>query len=254
MPNVYIICAAGLGTRMKDVHASVPKPLLLLQGRTLLEHAIECLPVQPEDRVVVVGQRAHRLERCADRLYSRFEKNKIEWVGIDKPTRGQLETAMIAARTALAHESIAIFNADSMFACHDLLSTMLEGHWDGLIPCSKEKGDAWSFCAVENEHVSPMVVTQVTEKVRISNWCSVGFYWFRDAREFLKQANLELQSPAGVEPYVAPLYSRYLKENRKIGALKTDVFKAMGTLAQLNDYWKINLSELQRENANSPFL
>lgn len=48
-----MVLAAGLGTRMRPISDKVPKPLLEVGGRTLLDHAIDRLAVTGVERVVV---------------------------------------------------------------------------------------------------------------------------------------------------------------------------------------------------------
>lgn len=49
-----VILAAGLGTRMRELTKDTPKPLLKIEGKTLLEHTRNSLPTKI-DRVIVVG-------------------------------------------------------------------------------------------------------------------------------------------------------------------------------------------------------
>ncbi len=50
-----VILAAGLGTRMKDLTASTPKPLLKIGEKTLLEYKLENLPGEINEVILVVG-------------------------------------------------------------------------------------------------------------------------------------------------------------------------------------------------------
>jgi MurNAc alpha-1-phosphate uridylyltransferase len=48
-----MVLAAGLGTRMRPISDSVPKPLVEVGGRTLLDHALDRLALAGVERVVV---------------------------------------------------------------------------------------------------------------------------------------------------------------------------------------------------------
>jgi N-acetyl-alpha-D-muramate 1-phosphate uridylyltransferase len=48
-----MVLAAGLGTRLRPLTATIPKPLVVINGRTLLDHAIDRLVLAGVNRVVV---------------------------------------------------------------------------------------------------------------------------------------------------------------------------------------------------------
>jgi len=52
-PSTAMVLAAGLGTRMRPITDHLPKPLVKLGGRTLLDHAIDRLASSGVERVVV---------------------------------------------------------------------------------------------------------------------------------------------------------------------------------------------------------
>ncbi len=52
-PLTGMVLAAGLGTRMRPITDRLPKPLVKLGGRTLLDHAIDRLASSGVERVVV---------------------------------------------------------------------------------------------------------------------------------------------------------------------------------------------------------
>jgi MurNAc alpha-1-phosphate uridylyltransferase len=52
-PRTAMVLAAGLGTRLRPVTETIPKPLIEINGRTLLDHAIDRLALAGVERVVV---------------------------------------------------------------------------------------------------------------------------------------------------------------------------------------------------------
>jgi MurNAc alpha-1-phosphate uridylyltransferase len=66
-----MVLAAGLGQRMRPLTAETAKPLLLLQGRSLLDHALDRLAQAGIEQVVV---NAHwKAPRVAEALAARRE-------------------------------------------------------------------------------------------------------------------------------------------------------------------------------------
>src|ERR1051326_2125562 len=53
LPKSAMVLAAGLGTRMRPISDTMPKPLVEIAGRTLLDHAIDRLETVGIERVVV---------------------------------------------------------------------------------------------------------------------------------------------------------------------------------------------------------
>jgi MurNAc alpha-1-phosphate uridylyltransferase len=70
-----MVLAAGLGTRLRPVTATIPKPLIEINGRTLLDHAIDRLELAGIESVVVnVHYKAAMVaEQLARRDHPRIE-------------------------------------------------------------------------------------------------------------------------------------------------------------------------------------
>jgi dTDP-glucose pyrophosphorylase len=255
MPIAYIICAAGAGTRTQIINPSVPKPLLLLNEKTFIEHSLSSFHFKSEDKVILVGQKRDGLGRIKRNLEQQVATYGAHFtlIEVNQLTAGQLDTALIGAEDIPDHYSIVVFNSDSCFDSREVDPFLADKAWEGLIPCSHEQGVSWSFCKVAESGSKILETLEVTEKVRISDWCSIGYYFFRDAKLFKKMARSEIQSNSLAERYVAPLYNRYIADSRPVGTVPIKSFKAMGTIEQIQHYWNLTLEEIQEQNKKNPY-
>lgn len=248
MPVSYIICAAGQGTRTAEISKTIPKPLLRLKGKSLLKRSIESLPIEKSDQLLVLHSSSMTVRALEQELSEWKNRCEVKTQVITELTRGQLETAWLGLGQVPDQNSVAVFNSDTFFSCPTLLQDMKSKKWDGLIPCGREEGTAWSFCEVENTSENPALVTQVAEKERISEWCSVGFYWFSTKELFAKYAAVEMNLRAAREIYVAPMYNLLLQDHLRIGMNKVDRFLPMGSVEQIERYWGVGLAQMREEN------
>jgi capsule biosynthesis phosphatase len=245
MPVNYIICSAGYGSRFEKDFPGLPKPMIKLFGRYLLEWALDSLTIFPEDNLIIITQKKQEVEKSLGKLIeNRFKFASVSWIELDHVTSGQLETALSSEEYINFDGSIAIFNCDTFFQTKNLSNLMNDPNIDGVIPCSKESGNSWSFCKVDEE----LKVLEVAEKNRISDWCSVGLYYFRDARLFFDKAKKYIQTARVGETYVAPFYQEYLNEKKNIMMDPVVAFKPMGTPDQIENYWDIAIEALVQEN------
>src|SRR5437763_14039915 len=76
IPQTAMVLAAGLGTRMRPITDTIPKPLIEIGGRALIDHAIDRLTLVGVERVVV--NLHYKAEMVAARLAVR-EHPKIEF-------------------------------------------------------------------------------------------------------------------------------------------------------------------------------
>ena len=245
----YVLCAAGNGSRFQKDFPGIPKPLIRLNGKSLLEWSIDSLPLFSDDNLIIVVRKEHQVkERLAEELSAKFPFIQLKWLLLENLTRGQLETAYLTKELCNPSGGIAIFNCDTYFESKTLLGLLNDPTVDGAIPCVQAEGNAWSFCKADDQDR----ITEVKEKQRISSWASVGFYWFRDVDEFFSVAEIALSRPVELlgtkEYYVAPLYDIYIKAGKKIVLDHVTTFYPMGSTDQLEAFWKVNIEKLRQEN------
>jgi MurNAc alpha-1-phosphate uridylyltransferase len=113
-PRTAMVLAAGLGTRMRPLTDAVPKPLLPIGGRPLLDHALDRLAEVGVETVVV---NAHwRAEQIVAHLAARAAAGRPPHT-IVRPEAALLDTggAVRAALDLLGPDPFYVLNGDAFW-------------------------------------------------------------------------------------------------------------------------------------------
>lgn len=67
-----VILAAGKGTRLRPLTDTIPKPLVKVLGKPLLDHIVESLPSSIDELIIVTGYLEEKIrEYCGDTFHGR---------------------------------------------------------------------------------------------------------------------------------------------------------------------------------------
>src|SRR5580700_8164542 len=83
MPKSAIVLAAGLGTRMRPHNGHVPKPLVTVRGKSLIDYGLDRLAEAGVERAVV---NVHHLAEALERHLAARHRPRI----VISDERGQL--------------------------------------------------------------------------------------------------------------------------------------------------------------------
>lgn len=104
-----IILAAGRGTRLAPLTDIIPKPLIHIQGRPILEHIIKALPSQIDEVIIVVGYKGDALKTYFGEHY---DQRKIIYAD-QKKTMGTYG-ALLSAKQYIHAGSFLVMGADDI--------------------------------------------------------------------------------------------------------------------------------------------
>jgi NDP-sugar pyrophosphorylase family protein len=110
-----IILAAGLGTRLRPHTLTVPKPLLPVRGRPILDWALGALPREVDRVLVVVHYLAEQVE-----AYLRSQAHFAEWLAVRQEAPRGTGDAFRACREHVRSERFLVVNGDDLYGAADL--------------------------------------------------------------------------------------------------------------------------------------
>ena len=68
-----VVLAGGVGSRLRPWTHKIPKPLLKMLDKTLLERVVECMPKDQVDEVIVAGG------YMVDEIQNYFKENEVDF-------------------------------------------------------------------------------------------------------------------------------------------------------------------------------
>ncbi|MCS7043102.1 MAG: nucleotidyltransferase family protein [Bryobacteraceae bacterium] len=173
-----VILAAGRGTRLQQVTRDLPKPLLALHGRPLVEHVLGSLREAGFGRFLLVVGYRHEL------FYARFAGDPSIHFALQDPVDGTGSAARLA-RPFTRDEPFLLIFGDILAAPEDIRAVWQRLAADpqaAAVVAVKEVDDPWQGAAV---YEAGGVVTEIIEKPPFgtsrTRWNSAGIFAFRPA-------------------------------------------------------------------------
>lgn len=170
-----IVPMAGMGKRMRPHTLTVPKPLIPVAGKSIVQHLMEDLinvcPEKVDEIAFVIGRFGQETENSLVKIAETLgAKGSIYYQ--DEPLG--TAHAILCARPALTGKVIVAF-ADTLFTPEDKLNTEV----DGVIWVRKIE-DPRQFGVVKVNESG--VITDFVEKPQtfVSDLAIIGIYYFRD--------------------------------------------------------------------------
>lgn len=236
-----IITMAGLGSRFRKAGYNRPKYMIEAKGKTLFEWSMDSLIGYNEhvSKYIFVVRKEDQTEEFIKEKMKRYGIDDVEVIGIDYLTDGQATTCMLAIPYCNEKEPIMVYNIDTYVEPGEMKYEDISGA--GHIPCFHAEGDHWSFAKLDENGK----VTEVREKVRISDNCTLGAYYFSSAelyKELYEEYYKDNSKLEKNEKYIAPLYNFMIEKGMSVTISIVDEKKVhvLGTPEELDIFLKNN--------------
>lgn len=213
-----LIPMAGHGSRFARAGYALPKPLLSVQGRPMIEVVIENLRPERPHRFIFVCQRTHLAQHGLAAVLQAAGPDTVV-VGIDSVTEGAACTTLLARQYIDNDQPLMIANCDQYVATDvDVyLTAMDRSGCDGYLMAMTADDPKWSFVRLDDQGR----VLEVVEKQVVSDQATVGIYNFRRGRDYVRAAlaMIDADDRTNQEFYVAPVYTHLLRAGGTVGFL-----------------------------------
>jgi bifunctional UDP-N-acetylglucosamine pyrophosphorylase/glucosamine-1-phosphate N-acetyltransferase len=110
-----VILAAGLGTRLRPHTNTVPKPLLPVQGRPILDWTIAALPAQVNRLVVVTNYLAEQVD-----AYLAGQPHIKDWTSVRQEVPRGTGDALRVCQPHIKSNRLLVLNGDDIYGAADL--------------------------------------------------------------------------------------------------------------------------------------
>lgn len=220
-----VVPMAGRGSRFSSAGYRDPKPLIPVEGRPMIEWVVDCLRPSCDHLFIFLCLGEHLRTTGMRSVLERIAPECVV-VPVDSVTEGAACTVLLARDWTDSDDPLMIANSDQWvdYPVDAYLEAM--GDADGLIMTFWNDHPKWSYAKLSPEGC----VTEVVEKVVVSDQATVGVYNFRRGRDFVRAADRMIARDLRVngEFYVAPTYNLLVEEGARI--VVHDIEKAGGRM------------------------
>lgn len=234
-----LIPMAGEGSRFKQVGYKVPKPMIEINGKPMIQHVVDNLNI--DANFIFCIRKDHEEQFNISEFIKQFEPT-AQFVIIDSLTEGAACTTLLAKELIDSDKELMIVNSDQLveFNSNEFYHAMNNDNIDGSILTFQSNETKWSYVSLDENNK----VTNVKEKEVISNHATVGIYYWSKGSNYVKYANQMIEQNIRYgqsfngrgEFYVAPVYNEAIKDNKTFRIYDVERMIGLGTPEDLEKY------------------
>lgn len=229
-----VIPMAGEGSRFVQAGYALPKPLIDVGGKPMIQRVVENLSFEA-DFIFVVRQE-HLDNHSMESNLRTITNGRCEVVPVERLTEGAACTVLLTKSFIDCEEELLISNSDDLieFDRDGFQRIRNEPSVDGIIFTFEASDPKWSFARCDGTGR----VVEVAEKRPISNRATCGKYYFRRGSDFVAGAErmLEKNIRTNGEFYVCPVYNELIEDGKVIVPFDVYEMGGLGTPEDLDAY------------------
>ena len=237
-----VIPMAGAGKRFREAGYVFPKPLIEINNLPMINWVVNSLNIKAN--YIFIVQKNH-LEKYNLKSSLNFIVKNPKIISLNKLTKGAACTTLLAKKFINNNKPLLLVNSDQFIewnsskAMYNFISKKI----DGAILTFRSTHPKWSYARTNNKNNK---VLEVAEKKVISQNATVGIYYWKYGRDYIKYANSMIKKNIKVnnEFYICPVFNEAIKDKKNIIIHPVKKMWGLGTPDDLeyfkNNYLKIN--------------
>lgn len=221
---------AGNGSRFIDAGYTLPKPLIKVFERPMIEQVVNSLNIDAD--YIFIVQESHRVKYQLDDVLDEIAPG-CKVIGIDGVTDGAARTTLYAKSIIDNDTPLIIANSDQVIVWDSFaFKSLLEASYD-VIALFHATETKWSFSKIRDERI-----IEVAEKKPISNAANVGIYGWAKGSDYVKYAEqmIDKNIKTNNEFYVAPVYNEAIASGNIVLPFFVDEMHGLGTPEDLERF------------------
>lgn len=237
MKPIILIPMAGNGSRFATAGYTLPKPLIDVNGKPMIERVINCFNNVDADYIFIVQQ--HHIDKYdIDKKLNLIKPNSIIISTGAGVTEGAACTVLLATEFINNDRPLIVVNSDNLIEWGVNLDEFLKSNSDGLILTHYATEPIWSFVKVGHNGY----VTEVAEKNPISSLATSGVYIWKQGKNFVNAAAQMIKKNIRTnnEFYVAPVFNENILLRHNISTVSTNMW-GIGTPEELKFFLDNNI-------------
>ena len=237
-----VIPMAGLGSRFSKAGFEKPKPFIDVNGKPMIQRVLDNLFI-PNAHFILLAREDH-IEKHSNFFDDIKDNYSAKIFPISELTQGTACTVLLARKLIRNDIPLVIANSDQIVDIDfiNFIEDASSRNLDGSILTfnNPERNPKWSFAKLNEENY----VSEVKEKEAISDYATVGIYYFKKGIDFI-ESSIDMilrQDTVNGEYYTCPVYNYLIKNEKKIGIynIKESQMHGIGTPEDLDKYLKLN--------------
>ena len=228
---------AGRGERFLKEGFVVPKPLIEINNKTMIEYAVESLDLDGKFIFIVYRYTDENLNKKLFEVLNRISPN-CEIIQIDYITEGPAASSLLAKKFIDNEESLVITNCDQImkWSSEEFINYVESSELDGIVVTYTSSTEKNSYIQVDDKGLG----VKLAENEVISNLSLNGIHYWKTGKSFVESAEemIKKNIRTNNEFYISLTYNEMINSNLKVGNfhINNNQHYAVGTPEDLKIY------------------